>query len=129
MATFKQFEEIESWQLARQLTKEIYLLSNQSAFAKDFGLRDQIRRAAISVMSNIAEGSERGGTNEFVQFLSIAKGSAGEVKSQLYIDLDQNYVDQATFDRLIALAVLVAGKIGALMNYLRKSDIRGSKYK
>jgi len=80
MSSFKTFKDIEAWQRARELTKDIYAISKDGAFAKDFGLRDQIRRAGISVMSNIAEGHERSGTGEFVQFPSIAKGSAGEVE-------------------------------------------------
>jgi four helix bundle protein len=85
MATFKTFEEIESWQKSRELTKRVYKVSNRSAFARDFGLRDQIRRAAVSIMSNIAEGHDRSGTGEFIQFLAHAKGSAAEVRCQLYL--------------------------------------------
>ncbi len=129
MATFNRFEEIEGWQTARELTQEIYTITNQGSFARDFGLRDQIRKASVSIMSNIAEGFERSGTGEFVQFLSVAKGSAGEVKSQLYIALDQGYINQETFDRLSALATETGCKIGGLMNYLRKSNIKGTKYK
>jgi four helix bundle protein len=80
MATFQSFEEIEAWQKARGFTREIYAVSNKGAFSKDFGLRDQIRRASVSIMSNIAEGFERGGTREFIQFLSMVKGSSGGVK-------------------------------------------------
>jgi four helix bundle protein len=90
LATIKNFEDIEAWQEARKLTKAIYTFSGKGSFARDFALREQIRRAAISIMSNISEGFERGGSAEFSQFLSIAKGSAGEVESQLYIALDQN---------------------------------------
>ena len=89
MATIQRFEEIEAWQVARELTRSVYECSKSGSFAKDFALRDQIRRAAISVMSNIAEGFERGGNAEFIQFLSIAKGSAAEVETQLYVALDQ----------------------------------------
>ena len=83
MATFKRFEDIEAWQLAREFTAKIYRLSKVPPFSRDFALRDQMRRAAVSVMSNIAEGFERGGTKEFLHFLSIAKGSAGELEAQL----------------------------------------------
>ena len=82
MATVKQFEELTIWQKSRELTKAIYAASNRGAFLKDFGLRDQVRRAAVSIMSNIAEGFERDGTGEFLQFLAMAKGSTGEVRSQ-----------------------------------------------
>src|SRR6266508_5946862 len=128
MATFQTFEEIEAWQKARELTREIYMVSVRGLFSKDFGLRDQIRRASVSVMSNIAEGFERGGTGEFVQFLSIAKGSAGEVKSQLYVALDQCYIDKETFAQLFALAAETGRMIGGLMIYLHKSKIKGTKY-
>lgn len=84
MATIKSFEEIEAWQTARSLSKEIFGLTNFGSFSKDYGLRDQINRATGSIMDNIAEGFERGGSKEFIQFLAIAKGSAGEVRSQLH---------------------------------------------
>jgi four helix bundle protein len=98
-------------------------------FSKDFGLRRQIRDASVSVMSNIAEGFDRNGTAEFVQFLAIAKGSVAEVASQLYVAMDQKYVSAAEFDQLIALANETGRKIGALMNYLRKSGIKGVKFR
>ena len=90
MATFKTFEEIDAWKKARELTKRVCAVTGVGTFARDFSLKDQIRRASVSIMSNIAEGFDRGGTGEFVQFLAIAKGSAAEVKSQLYVALDQN---------------------------------------
>jgi four helix bundle protein len=129
MATFKKFEEIEAWQKARQLTRRIYAVSGSGDFAKDFGLKDQIRRASVSVMSNIAEGHDRSGTGEFVHFLATAKGSAAEVKSQLYVALDQEYIDENSFAETFGLATETANMIGGLMNYLRRSGIRGSKYK
>jgi four helix bundle protein len=127
MTTFQTFEEIESWQKARQLTREIYAVSGQGSFSRDFGLRDQIRRAVVSVMSNIAEGFERGGTTEFKQFLSIAKASVGEVRSQLYVALDQAYMGSDIFDRLVALSTETGRLIGGLMNYLSKTKIKGAK--
>ncbi len=129
MATFQSFEDIEAWQKARQLTKEIYEVSNKNLFARDFGLRDQIRRASSSIMSNIAEGFERGGKKEFIQFLSIAKGSAGEVKSHLYIALDQNYINKNSFDKLFSLTDEIVRMVGALLAYLSKSNLKGRKYK
>ena len=129
MATFKKFEEINAWQKARQLTKRIYALSRSGEFAKDFGLKDQIRRASVSIMSNIAEGHDRSGTGEFVHFLAIAKGSAAEVKSQLYVALDQEYINGRTLTETIGLADETASMIGGLMNYLRRSGIRGARYK
>jgi four helix bundle protein len=129
MATFQTFEDIGAWQKARELTREIYQVSKQGPFSKDFGLREQIRRASVSVMSNIAEGFERHGSGEFSQFLSIAKGSIGEVKSQLYVAIDQEYVDKKTFERLFMLTAEVGKMTGGLMVYLRKSKIKGTKYK
>ena len=92
MASWKRFEEVEAWQRARELTKLVYQMSTQGDGAKDFGLRDQIRRAAVSIMSNIAEGFERRGAVEFSRFLVVAKASAGEVRSQLYVALDLGYI-------------------------------------
>lgn len=129
MATFKSFEEIESWQKARELTREVYTVSNQGAFAKDFGLRDQIRRASVSILSNIAEGFESDGNREFLQFLAVAKGSSGEVRAQLYVALDQDYIDKNIFESLSAISIEIGNHIGGLMNYLGKSDIKGKKFK
>jgi len=97
--------------------------------AKDFGLRDQIRRAAVSVMSNIAEGFERGGDQEFVQFLAMAKGSSGELRSQLYIAKDQGYLNEAEFAGLHDAATEVSKRIAGLIKYLRQSPLKGSKYR
>jgi len=94
MASFRTFEEIEAWKKSRELVRAIYQATSLGAFSTDYGLRDQIRRASVSIMSNIAEGFEREGTREFVQFLSMAKASAGEVRSQLYVALDQGYIGQ-----------------------------------
>jgi four helix bundle protein len=129
MTTFQSFTEIEAWQKARELTRVVYRVSNQGSFSKDFGPRDQIRRAVVSVMSNIAEGFERNGTAEFVQFLAVAKGSVGEVIAQLYVASDQGYITREEFDRLIALATETGRRIGALMSYLRKSNMKGSKFR
>jgi four helix bundle protein len=129
MATFQSFEEIEAWQAARKLTSQIYAISSQAAFSKDFGLRDQIRRASVSILSNIAEGFERNGTAEFLQFLAIAKGSAGEVRAQLYVALDQNYISKETFEELLHLATKISRMIDGLMNYLRTAGVKGTKYK
>ena len=128
MATIRRFEEIESWHKARELVNEIYRATRQGDFSKDFGLKDQIRRAAVSIMSNIAEGFERDGKREFSQFLSIAKGSAGEVRSQLYIALDSGYMSNIEFDALVDLTESTARLISGLMAYLKKSDIKGRKY-
>ena len=129
MATFKRFEEIDSWKLARKLTNRIYEVSSQGEFARDSGLRNQVRRAAVSIMSNIAEGYDRSGTGEFVQFLSTAKGSAAEVRCQLYIALDQRYIDPKTFEELAKVSVETQFLIGGLINYLRRSGYKGTKYR
>ena len=129
MATFKRFEEIESWKLARKLTNRVYKVSSQGKFARDFSLRNQVRRAAVSIMSNIAEGYDRSGTGEFVQFLSTAKGSAAEVRCQLYIALDQGYIDPKTFEELAKVTVETQFLIGGLINYLRRSGYKGTKYR
>jgi four helix bundle protein len=129
MTTIERFEDIEAWQLAREMTKAIYAISNDGAFARDFGLRDQIRRASVSIMSNIAEGFERGGDKEFFQFVSLAKGSSGEVRAQLYVALDAGYIDQQTFSRLSDMATQINRMLAGLMKYLRSSELKGSKYK
>jgi four helix bundle protein len=129
MATFKKFEDIEAWQKSRQLTKQIYRISRTGLFARDFGLRDQIRRASVSIMSNIAEGYDRSGTGEFIQFLATAKGSAAEVKCQLYVALDEGYINDSTFDDLSKLVTEIGNMIGGLIGYLRRSGVKGTKYK
>ena len=130
MATAKQFEDLLVWQEARALVNEVYRMTMQSPLRRDFSLRDQITRAAISSMSNIAEGFERGSRKEFIQFLNIAKGSTGEVRSQLYIALDQQYVDQKKFEKLRDAALAVSRRlakfIGYLENYPSNSRVRRS---
>jgi four helix bundle protein len=110
----EKFEDLIAWQKARELTKNIYRVTKNGDFSKDFGLRDQIRRSSVSVMSNIAEGFERGGRSEFHQFLVIAKGSCAELKSQLYVALDAEYIDTITFQNLDALAKEVSRLVGGL---------------
>ncbi len=123
------FEEIEVWKKARELTRLIYQASADGTFSKDFGLRDQIRRAAVSVMSNIAEGFERDGNKEFIQFLSIAKGSSGEVRAQLYVALDTGLISIEQFKKLHALSEEISRMIGGFIRYLRQSEFRGRKMK
>ncbi len=129
MATFERFEDIEAWQKARELVKAVYGVTADGAFARDFGLRDQIRRAVVSVLSKIAEGFERGGDKEFSQFLAVAKGSCGEVRAQLYAALDQRYINKEQFDTLSGNAVQISRLLAGLMMYLRQSEYRGSKFK
>ncbi len=121
MAKFNSFEDIQSWQKARELTIEKYnVTSSNISFSKDYGLRDQIRRASISISSNIAEGCERQTTKEFVRFLFIAKASAGEVRSQLYLALDLNYVTEERFEeikeKVNEVSKLLSGSIKYFMN-------------
>jgi four helix bundle protein len=124
----KNFEDLEIWKDARVLTREIYRLTRDSKFAKDFALRDQIRRAAMSVMSNIAEGFERGGNQEFIQFLYVAKASCGEVRSQLYVALDQSYVSPKDCDDATKSFRRLSIMISNLIDYLKQSGMKGSKY-
>lgn len=129
MSTFKTFGDIEAWQKARVLARRVYSATDSGRFSKDFGLKDQIRRACISIMANIAEGFDRGGRKEFIQFLSIAKGSAGEVKSHLFVALDQAYLTKESFQELYDLADQASKMISGLISYLQKSTIKGIKYK
>lgn len=129
MAKIKRFEDVESWKRSRELTKKIYESTSVGEFRKDFGLRDQIRRASVSILSNIAEGFERGGDREFLNFLAIAKGSCGEVRAQLYVAFDQGYLAREKFEALSNAAKEVSGLLSGFMKYLRQSDLRGSKYR
>ena len=119
MSSFKRFEEIEAWQLGRELTRRVYAASRTDSFSRDFALRDQIRRASISITSNIAEGFERRSRQDFARFLDIAKASNAEVRSQLYVALDEGYLDTDDFDALYELSTHVGAKLGALLRYLR----------
>lgn len=121
MATIKRFEDIRGWQSARELTNLVYKMTSQGNFSKDFGLRDQIRRAAISVMSNIAEGFDAGSDAEFVRFLGYSRRSASEIQSQLYTALDQQYITQDLFDKTYQQAEIAKKQINALISYLHKS--------
>ncbi len=120
MEKIEHFEDLIAWQKARELTKQIYFLTKEGPFSKDFGLRDQIRKASVSIMSNVAEGFERGGRSEFHQFVVIAKGSCAEVRSQLYVALDVEYITQAQFDQLNNLGVEVSRILGGLRSALKK---------
>ncbi len=117
------------WRKSRELTKLVYEATKNENFARDYALKDQSRRASVSIISNIAEGFERSGTAEFKQFLATAKGSAGEVRAQLYVALDQAYLEQDLFDRLTFLVTEVSRMTGGLMKYLRQSGIKGTKFK
>ncbi len=114
MSEIRRFEDLIAWQKARSLTKSIYQVTRQETFSRDFGLSGQIQRASVSIMSNIAEGFERDSPNEFHRFLSIAKASCAEVRSQLYIALDIGYIDKVTFQSLMKQAEEVARVVGGL---------------
>ena len=119
MPTITRFEEIRSWQTARELTQQIYRISNKAEFSRDFGLRDQIRRAAVSIMSNIAEGFESDTQAQFIRFLGYAKASAGEVRAQLYVALDAGYVTQVEFDAIFNLTDKCSRQLSLFITYLK----------
>ena len=117
----EKFEDIKSWQKAQDVVNVIYKVSNDGNFNKDFALRDQMRRAAISISSNIAEGFSRHSNKEFIQFLFIAKGSAAELQSQLYTALAQNYISKEQFDKLYSELEVVSKQISKFITYLKKA--------
>ena len=129
MATFNRFEEIIAWQKARELCKLIHAYTLNDKFSKDFKLVNQIKSSSGSSMDNIAEGFERGGSKEFIQFLYISKGSAGEVRSQLYRALDNKYISEEEFKKAFDLALEVGKLDAGLINHLKSSEIKGDKYK
>ena len=128
MAGILRFEDIQAWQCARGLTSALYRLSNSGGFKHDYVLKDQIRGAAISVMSNIAEGFGRGGNKEFIQFLFIAKGSVTEIQAQLYVALDVGYINKKQFDEIYKLTDDTGNLIGGFIRYLKNTDLKGAKY-
>lgn len=128
MATIERFEDLKVWQKARALCKEVHIIINKDPFAKDFSLRNQINASSGSIMDNIAEGFDRSGRKEFIQFLSFAKGSNGEVKSQLYRALDKGYITNEIFNTNYKLADEIGKMIGSFIQYLKKSTYSGSKF-
>ena len=129
MAHIEKFEDIIAWKKARELSKMVYNLTQNTTFSKDFSLIDQIKRSSGSAMDNIAEGFERGGNKEFIQFLYISKGSVGEVKSQLYRAFDNEYINKTKFDITYQLANELSKLISGFINYLKSSTIKGDKFK
>lgn len=123
MPTIQRFEDIHAWQSARELTDRIYVITNRGSFSRDFGLRDQVRRAAVSVMSNIAEGFESRTKRAFIDSLGRAKASAGEVRSQLYVAYDVGYLEKQEFDQLFTLAEICSKQIAKFICYL-EADAR-----
>lgn len=122
------FEDLEIWKQARQLTNEIYRLTSEPKFWRDFSLRNQIQSAVVSIMSNIAEGFERSGNQKFVQFLYVAKGSCGEVRSQLYVAVDRGYITKTDLEQLIISFKRLSSMISSLISYLKCSGMKGAKY-
>ena len=129
MATIVRFEDLDAWKIARELTRDVYRVTSGEKFSRDFGLKDQIRKASVSIMSNVAEGFERDGNREFCNFLSIGKGSAGEVRSQLYVALDQDSVSREDFDFLHRKATESGKVIAGLSSYLKRSGFAGVKFR
>ncbi|MDY9918186.1 four helix bundle protein [Porphyromonadaceae bacterium NLAE-zl-C104] len=129
MSKIEQFEDLEVWKMARSFSKKIYLILEKESFSKDYRLRDQIRGSAGSIMDNIAEGFERSGNKEFVQFLFIAKGSCGEIRSQLYRALDIGYICEEEFEQLYQEALQISQSLSGFIKYLKTSELRGPKYK
>lgn len=128
MATIKRFEDIEAWQRARVLAKEIYFLTYNTLISKDIKLKEQMRGACGSVMDNIAEGFERGTSKEFINFLRYAKGSCGELRSQLYRVFDQAYIEQDKFESLCAELEITSKLISRFISYLKKSNYNGQNF-
>ena len=129
MPTIREFEQIEAWARSRVLVKQVYEMTKGKPFFTDYSLKDQIKRAAVSIMTNIAEGFERDNNKEFIYFLSISKGSCGEVRSLLYVALDQEYIDKIKFKELVESLKELGRLINGLINYLKGSEIRGLRFK
>jgi four helix bundle protein len=122
MAKFSKFEEIQAWQTAHEVTLSIYRITTNNGFAKDFGLKDQIRRASVSIMANIAEGHGRRTNSEFANFLNLSRGSVAEVQSHLYVTRGLGYISQQDFDGLYGQLTEISRMTLSLAQYLRTSD-------
>ncbi len=129
MATVKKFEDLEIWQLSRMLCQEVYRIIVESNLKNNYKLCNQIDGSSGSIMDNIAEGFERNGNKEFIQFLSIAKASCGETRSQLYRVFDRDFISKEKFEILIEQTETLSKRIGAFINYLKNRELKGSKYK
>jgi len=128
MSTIKKFEDLEIWKNARIICQDIYLLQKNTNLKNDFKLYSQLNGSSGSVMDNIAEGFERNGNKEFCQFLSIAKASCGETRSQFYRVLDRNYISKEEFDIIVEKLSSLSKQISSFMTYLKTSDFKGSKF-
>ena len=125
----ERFEDHEIWQEAREICKYVFKITSEEPFSKDYKFRDQIRSSSGSVMDNIAEGFGRGGNKEFINFLSIAKGSNDETRSQSYRAFDFNYITQEQLNELLERTNRIGNKTGSLIQYLKKSEFKGNKFK
>jgi len=128
LATVKNFEDLEVWQLSRELCREVYQIIQNTPLVNNWKLRDQIDSASGSIMDNIAEGFERSGTKEFIQFLGFAKGSCGEVRSQLYRIYDRGYIDENRKNELVDKTIKISKQINGFIGYLKQSKIKGYKF-
>ncbi|MFA9191199.1 four helix bundle protein [Flavobacterium sp. FZUC8N2.13] len=129
MATISKFEELEIWQKAREICQYVELLIQTTTLQTNYSLKNQIDRSSGFIMDNIAEGFERNGNREFIQFLSIAKGSAGEAKSQSYRAFDKKLISEEQHSKLNEMIEIEKNKIGSMMNYLNNCEIKGLKFK
>ena len=129
MSTITRFEGLEIWQLAGELCQDVYNIITTTSLKNDFKLREQINGSSGSVMDNIAEGFERDGKNEFRQFLSISKGSCGEMRSQLYRVFDRKYISQEKFEEIKEKTIVLSKKISSFIAYLNNTNYKGTKYK
>lgn len=128
MANIERFEDLEIWQLAKNLANQVYDSTSVGQFSQDYVLRDQVRRAAVSIFSNIAEGYERNGNKEFVQFLYIAKASCGEVRAQMIFAKERGYISENDFEKVNKNLISLGNQIGGFIKYLRNSEIKGFKF-
>ncbi|MGH2574977.1 MAG: four helix bundle protein [Ignavibacteria bacterium] len=120
--SINRFEDVQVWQLSRELVKDIYDITSCDSLIKDYSFKNQITRASLSIMSNIAEGFERKSNKEFIQFLFIAKGSAGELRSQLYVASDLNYITKEKFEELLDKTELISKSLSGFIKYLKESN-------
>ena len=128
MSNIERFEDLEVWKLAKNVANQIYDITSVGKFSQDYVLRDQIRRAVVSIFSNIAEGFERNGNREFLQFLSIAKASCGEVRAQLIFAKDRDYISLEEFDGVASNLFSLSNQLGGFIKYLRHSEVKGIKH-
>jgi four helix bundle protein len=128
MSTIKDFEDLEIWQMAREQGLRIYILLRKVSFEKEFEIKNQMKKSCGSVMDNIAEGFERGGNAEFINFLGISKGSNGELRSQLHRAFDNDFITKEEFDLNFEKNQIIGKKINSFINYLKNSNIKGFKF-